>query len=73
MAALHCANSGEKLLPGKRAGATEGRAGAVLDELRHSAYVIVVPVRGHDQGNVPGRIKTNAFKVAQSSWLSVFI
>ena len=38
-----------------------------FDHLRHPAYVIVVPVGGYDQKNVPGRINAHAFQVSQGS------
>ena len=40
---------------------------AQFDHARHSTNMIVVPMRRHDQPNVPSRVDANAFQIAQNS------
>ncbi len=56
---------GEKLLAAERARAAERSARTSLDHPRHAANVVVVPVRGDDQHDDPGRIETDAAQVFQ--------
>ena len=64
-------NGREELLAAQRGRAAERRLAAGVDEFRHAAYVIVVPVGRDDHVDGAVRIEAEAFQVLQGAWISV--
>ena len=63
-------NRGKKLVSTKRSSAREGRIRARVHELRHSANVIVVPMRSNNQSDSGRRVDADREQIIQGLWLA---
>ena len=61
-------NGGEKLLVTENAGATEGGIRTCLNQTRHAANVVVVPMCSYDESDDLGRIEIEAPQIVQGRW-----
>jgi len=66
-------HQGEELLVAESARTTKLGAGAQLDQPRHPANMIVMPVRRDDQSNTLSRLETDALQIAQGSRSTIWI